>query len=267
MTVDHLFLISFLQKNMKCIYARIRKRARQIVSRFPPPAFYKDYSYENELSRQYFETHPVTCRLKAFVEDHLEDDFGHGLDHAIKVAIDSGALMAIEIDLAEYAESPSERRIVIVQCAALLHDIKRKKKDHAIAGSSYARKILKAYPFETDEIEDISIAILNHEAFKRTVKANSIKGALVSDCLYDADKFRWGPDNFTDTVWDMVEYFNVPVSTFMGQYPKGLESLARIKNTFRTATGRKYGPQFIDAGLAIGEELFDYIQTEFSHLL
>ena len=43
-----------------------------------------------------------------------------------------------------------------------------------------------------------------------------------------------------------------------------VERLARIKTSFRTATGRKYGPQFIDLGIAIGEELYRVITAEFA---
>jgi hypothetical protein len=50
-------------------------------------------------------------------------------------------------------------------------------------------------------------------------------------------------------------------------YPEGMEKLAKIKDTFRTRTGKKYGPQFIDLGIAIGKELFDVINREFAHLL
>jgi hypothetical protein len=46
-----------------------------------------------------------------------------------------------------------------------------------------------------------------------------------------------------------------------------MRSLERIKGTFRTRTGRKYGPQFIDYGLSIGKELFEVITTEYGHLL
>jgi hypothetical protein len=43
-----------------------------------------------------------------------------------------------------------------------------------------------------------------------------------------------------------------------------MERLARIKTSFRTATGRKYGPEFIDLGIAIGEELYRVITAEFA---
>lgn len=219
------------------------------------------------MSRQYFETNSFTAELREFVAKHLEENFGHGLEHAIKVAIDAGALMIIENKLAQQPDNRINRRVAVVQWAGLLHDIKRRKENHAIKGSDHARKVLKPYPLDPSEVDDICRAIRNHEAFTPTVKADTIEGALVSDCLYDADKFRWGPDNFTDTLWAMVSDFKIPVVEFMDLYPEGMEKLAEIKHTFRTRTGKKYGPQFIDLGVAIGKELFNVINTEFAHLL
>lgn len=252
---------------MEIIYAHFRKRARQIVSRHPSPDFYQDHSFANEMSRQYFETNSFTVELRKFVAKHLEENFGHGLEHAIKVAIDAGALMIIENKLAQQPDNRINRRVAVVQWAGLLHDIKRRKENHAIKGSDHARKVLKPYPLDPSEVDDICRAIRNHEAFTPTVKADTIEGALVSDCLYDADKFRWGPDNFTDTLWAMVSDFKIPVVEFMDLYPEGMEKLAEIKHTFRTRTGKKYGPQFIELGVAIGKELFNAINIEFAHLL
>jgi len=252
---------------MEIIYARIRQRARQIVSQYPSPDFYKDHSLANELSLQYFETNAFTEKLRLFVAENLEDDFGHGIEHSLKVAIDAGALMIIENKLAGRSDNYINQRVIIVQCAGLLHDIRRRHENHAVKGAAYARKVLQVFPFKSHEVDDICRAIRNHEAFRKTVKASTSEGALVSDCLYDADKFRWGPDNFTDTVWAMVSSSNIPVAQFMDFYPEGMEKLANIKHTFRTNTGKKYGPQFIDLGITIGKELFDVIQTEFAHLL
>jgi hypothetical protein len=252
---------------MEIIYARIRQRARQIVSQYPSPNFYHDHSFAYELSLKYHETNPFIEKLRSFVDEHLEDDIGHGIEHAFKVAIDAGALMIVENKLAGRSDNFINQRVIIVQCAGLLHDIRRRHEDHAVKGADYARQVLEAFPFKSHEVDDICRAIRNHEAFKKTVKASTAEGALVSDCLYDADKFRWGPDNFTDTVWAMVSFFNIPIAQFMDLYPEGMEKLAKIKHTFRTNTGKKYGPQFIDLGLAIGKKLFDVIQTEFAYLL
>lgn len=259
--------LSGLSDNMQPIYERLRERARQIVATFPPPDFYQDQSRAHEYSRQFFESNPSIKRLHGFVTDHLEDDFGHGLQHAVKVTIDAGALLYIEAKKAGYGKSVLERRVLIVQCAGLLHDIKRKKKEHAKLGAAHAREILKDYPLAPAEIEDIYRAIHNHEAFKDDILLTTSKGALVSDCLYDADKFRWGPDNFTDTLWDMISFYNPPLSKFIARYPQGMKGLEKIKTTFRTQTGKIYGPRIIDLGLAIGEKLYAVIQSEFSKCL
>ena len=65
---------------MEQIYARLRKRARQIVSLYPAPDFYQDNSFATELSRQYFETNPVIAELRRFVAKNIENDFGNGLE-------------------------------------------------------------------------------------------------------------------------------------------------------------------------------------------
>jgi hypothetical protein len=249
---------------MEPIYARIRQRARKIVAHFPPPDFYTECSEANKASVHLFNTDPLICDLRKVVTRHLESNFGHGIDHAIKVTLDAGALMQIEAGRAGHPTLSVRRSMLVVQCAGLLHDIKRKMKDHAIEGADQARKILSNYPLSEREIDDVCLAIRNHEAFKQAVQIPCPHSRLVSDCLYDADKFRWGPDNFTDTVWEMVSFINPPLSVFIGHYPQGMASLKKIRTTFRTETGKKYGPQFIDLGIAIGEELFRIIKDEFA---
>ena len=252
---------------MHSIYARLREQARLIVSSFPSPDFYQDHSQAYEYSSRLFKADPEIRKLCRFVSENLDDDFGHGLQHAIKVTIDAGALMNIEGQAAGYSESMLERRTQIVQSAGLMHDTKRKKKDHSKHGADYARAVLENYSLSYDEIEDVCRAIQNHEAFKSNVTIDTPEGALISDCLYDADKFRWGPDNFTDTLWDMVSFLNPPLSKFMARYPQGMESLEKIKTTFRTETGKQYGPQFLDLGLAIGQKIHDVILSDFSEYL
>jgi len=252
---------------MQPIYHQIRQRARQIILSHPAPDFYHDHSLAYDDSRHFFDSDPIIKKLLSFVAGTLEDDFGHGLMHAVKVSHDAGTLMVIEARQKGYAKDPLSRLVCLVQSAGLLHDIKRKKKDHSFHAAAHARKLLKKYPFSTEEIGHICAAIQNHEAFKDPIAADSSEGNLISNCLYDADKFRWGPDNFHDTLWDMVSYFNPPLAKFMDGYLAGMAKLETIKTTFRTVSGKKYGPQFIDLGLSIGRELFSVIKSEFSGYL
>ena len=249
---------------MEPIYTSIRKRARQIASRNPLPKFYQDHATATQRSRSIFRSDPLIRRVRIQITRQLENDFGHGLKHAVKVAFDIGILMIVEGTRSGYSEPYTQRRVVLAQCAALLHDIERKQNEHARIGSDTANQILHDYPFAPNEIEDIRLAIRNHEAFTSTTPSKTDEGTLLSNCLYDADKYRWGPDNFTDTVWRMVSFSKTPFDKFVKYYPKGMKSLEKIKNTFRTDTGKQYGPQFIDLGIAIGEELYQVILSEFS---
>ena len=251
---------------MNAIYEQIRNQALKIASRYPLADFYHDYPKQAEFSSRFFYSDPVVCELRDFVAKNIENDFGHGMDHADKVALDAGSLMAIEAEGSDYPDQFLTHRVRMAQCAGLLHDIKRKHEKHAREGALYAGKVLAAYPFSGDDLTEICIAIENHEAFGEPTGSKTSEGGLLSDCLYDSDKFRWGPDNFTHTVWDMVSYADIPLKKFVGLYPKGILFLGKIKDTFRTRTGRIYGPQFIDLGLSIGEELYRYIKTEFADL-
>lgn len=253
-----------LIRDMETIYTKIRTRARQIASRFPTPDFYEKEADAVALSHELMEKSRHIFDLKAIVAEHLEDDFGHGLQHAIKVSLEAGSLVLIEGQRMLLSRQAITRQVLLVQCAGLLHDIRRKNKDHAIKGAEFTKILLQDFPLSSEEVADICLAIQNHEAFKNKIEIDSPTGKLISDCLYDADKFRWGPDNFTDTLWEMVSFLNPPLETFIAHYPKGMKGLERIKQTFRTQAGQQYGPQFIDIGLAIGEELYRVIQKEFN---
>ena len=252
---------------MTPIYSRIREHARKIAARFPEPDFYQDHSEAIAFAEEFFNNDSVVSRLRQFLASHLEDNYGHGMEHAVKVTIEAGVLMKIEGPKNGYEEDYLQDRIRLVQCAGLLHDIKRKSKEHARLGAEHAREVLGDYPFSSDEIEDVYRAIHNHEAFTDNLRIETPEGELVADCLYDADKFRWGPDNFTYTLWDMISRYNPPLKKFMQRYPKGMQGIAKIKSTFRTDTGKQYGPQFIDTGLAIGDELYEVIKREFAQYL
>ncbi|MEW6260852.1 MAG: hypothetical protein AB1547_13245 [Thermodesulfobacteriota bacterium] len=246
------------------IYRDIQKQARRIVACSPTPSFYRVHASEWECSCQFLNNDPAVRLVLDFVVRQLENDFGHGFLHARKVAIDAGTLAIVESR--HHGVHPSEIATILrnAQIAGLLHDIKRKERHHAIAGSNYAEQVMQAFGFMPEAIATVSLAIRNHEAFQKPALIDTEEGRLVSDCLYDADKFRWGPDNFEDTLWDMLDHLDPPFPEFLRRYPSGMEFLARIKTTFRTETGRRFGPEFIDIGLAIGEVIYRMIEQEYT---
>ncbi|MEA1968273.1 MAG: HD domain-containing protein [Thermodesulfobacteriota bacterium] len=254
---------------MKTVYLQLREDARKIVAGLPEPKFYKVFPDEVAAAKKMLASDPILLRVAKEITPLIEDDFGHGMLHSILVSQDAGALVQVEMNRHHGGTAPGEeikRNMLLAQTAALLHDIKRKEKKHAEKGAVFAESFLKKekYPFSLDEISLISAAIREHEAFKQ--KSNSIKdckASLISDSLYDADKFRWGLDNFTHTVWDMVIFLKTPLNEFIKRYPGGMKKISQIKDTFRTNTGKIYGPDFISLGLATGERLFQIIEKKY----
>lgn len=247
---------------MDAEYILIREHARRLVQASPTPDFYVEQAEANRLSLNFYLNNPIVQRLRKQVSIMMEDNLGHGLHHAERVSLDAGALVLIVAEKTHLSARQTDRMLLLIHCAGLLHDILRRKKNHALASADCAAELLKTYPLTPTEIADICQAIRNHEAFKTTVGIFTEMGLILSNCLYDSDKFRWGPDNFTHTVWDMVSQAHISLPVFMSHFPKGLETVGRIRDTFRSEPGRHYGPQFIDIGMDIGRTLYALIQSE-----
>ncbi len=230
-----------------------RSIAQRVASHYVAPLFYKECEGGINASKSIYNSDGIVLKFRKYIEG-LGDDFGHGLLHSGLVAVDAGAIVAMEFDDTVVDKN---RLIAIAQIAGLLHDIKRKDRDHAIKGAEEAGRLLKDILLTDEESNYIVVAIANHEAFQEELKITDKNGRLISDALYDADKFRWGPDNFTTTLWDMLNFGNIDINLMLNGYQNGMEGIKRIKDTFRTETGKKYGPEFIEIGLEMGEEIYE----------
>jgi len=62
----------------------------------------------------------------------------------------------------------------------------------------------------------------------------------------------------------MLRSSRVRITPLIRRFPKGMEGIAEIKNTFRTKLGKIYGPEFIDLGFQIGEKIYRFLQERFS---
>ncbi len=239
-------------------YEVARAVALRVVTEHGEPRFYLEKAAEVAESRSLFEADPLVQACRELVEE-MQGGFGHGLQHSYKVAIDAGAILLVET----VPRDGREHRVALAHLAGLLHDIKRKKKNHAREGAAEARGILDGFDLTASEREAICLAIANHEAFQEQLPAEDAAALALSDALYDADKFRWGPDNFAVTLWDMVEPFNIPLPALLKGFQRGMDVIERVKSSFRSRTGREYGPDFIDMGMSIGFEIYEELLVEF----
>jgi hypothetical protein len=241
-------------------YLEAKNLSDRIAAEVDQPRFYRERGNEVESSREFFESNDMVQAALRIVEDRA-DMFGHGLSHVRKVAVDAGALVLIEAGENETA-GDVERLMLLAHLAGVLHDIKRMEPEHAMRGAEEAEVILQEFELEDEERQAIVQAIRNHEAFKAAQPLEEPSLQVLSDALYDADKFRWGPDNFTETVWMMVAPMNVPLNSLMDYFLPSLDGIERIAGTFRTRTGREYGPDFIVRGLEIGQRLYQELARD-----
>jgi hypothetical protein len=240
-------------------YLLAQRLSKRIASEMEPPRFYIDKKEQVDASRAAFENHPMVRSCLDIVAERA-DRLGHGLSHVRKVAVDAGALVIIET---EGGGEDRERMLLLAHMAGALHDIRRDEPDHALRGAEEAEAILRELGLREEESRAIAQAIRNHEAFKPDTPLDDPSLQVLSDALYDADKFRWGPDNFTETVWMMLAPAKIPLSMLMERYKPSLEGIEKIATTFRTPTGREYGPDFIAKGLRIGERLYAELAKSF----
>lgn len=236
-------------------HEQARSLSIRIAAELGSPRFYLHHHREMERSRRLFDHAPMVSQCLGIVAAY-GDCYGHGLLHVRKVAVDTGAIILTELNSVPLA-ADAERLVLLAHLAGLLHDIKRAEKDHARAGAREASGILADFALTRSECSAITRAIANHEAFQIPEALADPADQFLSDALYDADKFRWGPDNFTETLWAMLDSRKASLTAVLPHFPRGMEALRRIRETFRTPTGREYGPDFIDLGMEVGRRFYE----------
>ncbi len=240
----------------QALYQKLRNTANRVAQSLPRPLFYTRHRDALCRSDDLLRNHDLIRKC----HDHLDEsqlECAHGICHCEAVARDAGAIVLVEGDRRGIDGLDIATVIVAAIIAGLLHDIKRREEDHAVRGSLEAERILKKLSVDERSRSYITYAIRNHEAFKTTCDLHDPAGCMVSDALYDADKFRWGPENFTTTLWLMVDGRDTPPETLHRVFREKMKGIEKIKETFRTETGKRYGPEFIDQGITIGNAIYE----------
>ncbi|MCX5806065.1 MAG: hypothetical protein NT010_08370 [Proteobacteria bacterium] len=246
------------------IYDEMMNSARNIAASFPDPHFYETCAAELTESHRIYQQSPLVAICRKIIAQDLARNPGHGLDHAERVAVEAGALVLAEGAKIGLEDSDANKVVVLAHVAGLLHDMRRGDQNHAEAGAIAAGSLLDNLGVPEGDRQYVVQAIANHEAFVEPAIITSTIGKLLSDTLYDADKFRWGPDNFIVTLWEMLRFSRVSIAAIIPQFLEGMEGISRIKDTFLSHIGRVFGPEFIDLGLSIGNKIYEFLRERFT---
>lgn len=237
---------------------KVKMETKALAGNQALPSFYERFSPELAFSKEIFFDHPLVTRCREDVIPLLNDDYGHGIEHAKKVALEAGAIILAEAQ--PWGMDQARRLCVLAQISALLHDTCRLEQYHANRGAEVAARILADFPLSGREKVMICFAIRNHEAFQAVEETDDPQEEMLAAALYDADKFRWGPDNFCTTLWEICDYEEWCLPKILSKFPEGIEKIKSIENTFRTEIGRSFGPEFIELGLNLGLRLYSILQ-------
>ena len=243
------------------MYSKLREKSLRAAQEAGKPSFYREHEKELEASLSSYNASSLVQKCRTYLDESKLHP-AHGIFHCEKVALEAGAILQIEGSAMGLEASRISELMLCVQIAGLLHDIKRAEKEHTIAGSKEAAAILSGFAIQERYKGYIVSAIRNHEAFREILASEDESAKLVSDSLYDADKFRWGPDNFTVTLWLLVESAGLSLERLYHSFIEKMEGIKKIKETFRTKTGQQYGPEFIDKGIVIGNEIYREMHLE-----
>ena len=112
----------------KRILEQLRQEAREISNR-RRPVFYDHYHEELRYSKEVFFSHALVLRCREDVLPFLNDNFGHGVEHSKKVAIESAAIVLGETS--GWHSGLGRHLAVMAQLAGLMHDMCRLQGEHA----------------------------------------------------------------------------------------------------------------------------------------
>lgn len=229
----------------------LRNEARKRAKDLPLTPFYLDHATEVSFAWDLFFDHPILRRLQDDCLPFLYDDAMFGIEHSKKVAQEAAAIVLSE----EAGLEPEQKRnlALLAQVAGMVHDLQRGEDDHAHRSAEAVRDILKDYPFSDDDVALITLAVDGHETRTDPDDYPDPSARLLCQALYDADKFRFGPDIFCTTMWLFCDYTSWSLAEIAGQFPKGIAAAKAVVHTFRTDVGRRYGPLLIEQGIKLGE--------------
>ena len=239
----------------------LKRRARDLAASRPQPAFVLDCAEEINHASNLFFDNALLLRLQSDALGFLNDPCALGVEHGKRVAIDAAALVLAEPT--GLTQEERRRTALLAEMAGLLHDALRHEEDHAEKGADLCLRILRGYALAPEERLWIAQAVALHEASLPLADVGPEQVRLLIGAVHDADRFRFGPDIFAATLWELCECDDWTLEEIARAFPEGPRRAAACADRFRTEQGRRYGPGLLAEGISLAK---DYVRM-FDQLL
>jgi len=231
----------------------LKRRAKSLAAGRPQSGFNLDCAEEIGHASTIFFEHPMMQRLQNDALGFLNEPCGIGVEHGKRVAIDAAALVLAEPTGLDQEER--RRLALLAEMAGLLHDTMRFEDDHADKGADLAMRLLRGYSLSPEERLWIAQAVALHETVLPLAEVGPESARLLSGVVFDADRFRFGPDYFITTLWELCDCDEWSLEDIAKTFPEGRKRAEAARSGgFRTEQGRRYGPALITEGLALASE-------------
>ncbi len=240
--------------NQKVLLDDYRRLALHLAGQLPSSPLYVLHHSTVLATVRLFHRDSITRRIHQWLGSRLKSRPDHDRRHARRVALHTALLLTIETGARPSDDNPL---LQLGLYGGLLHDLYRGQAGHEILAGRTAGRLLRCLGVEGLSSRWVESAIRNHVAFHDGHPIPEPAAQLLSDALYDADKLEWGPENFTRTIWRMMASRDTSIAQLPRIFTSGMAFIQQVKGTFRTRTGRTYGPPIIDRGLWIGSRILE----------
>lgn len=238
---------------------RFRDDACRLAQTLQRPRFAASFAKEIECARLAFFEETLICRLRDEALNFLYDDFGFGIEHSRAVAMDAAAIVLAET--AAWPREQSRRMAILAILAGLLHDSTRLDEDSEAKAAELSQSILARYALTDEELTLVAGAIRDHDIREGYAPPSDPRAALLGAALYDADKFRYGPDIYVTSLWEFCDYEDMPTQHALKCFTAAESRLPELTGTFRSKPGRAFGEEHLECGARLMPLLVERFQT------
>ena len=238
----------------RSLLEELKNQAKTIVRGLPKPALYANHPEDTAFAWEVFFNHPLLVRLQGEALQYLYDDYMFGIEHAKRMAQDTGLLILLETSNLPQEES---RPVSIQgQAAGMLSGLERGDEAPGHLAET-ASMVLTSAELRPGERERILWAI---EHFRDDpVEPPDEEAGVLAAALYDAAKFRYGTDILPTALWMHCDYSTASArevrECLQGHVPGPPED-----GGFRTRTGQRYGAEIMEQGRLVIQEMVRFLE-------